>query len=440
MSTKLAAYVVGATALATALATGAGAGASAGGRLDRSFGDGGRVVIGGIRECFPAEGGCRAGAGVGMALQRNGAIVVAGGTLDSGCRSRFAVVRLRKTGSLDRTFGGDGPVLTSFGSSSAVAHAVVVLPDTRLVVGGELLDHESPCVDPVDLGSGKGFALARYRADGTLDPSFGHEGRVVTQFDEGAGLDVLLRPDGKLVVVGVSKGRLALARYSRDGTLDPSFGRHGTVTGDFQEDVLPGKAALDKRGRILVPISGCGSYFCTFVVRYKADGRLDRTFGRKGRAVVDLLSVSAVAMFGGRVVVAGLWRRCDVGCELAVLRLSSAGKLDRSFGRNGRRLLPDSWALQPDLAIQKNGKIVVAAGARPPRATGLDRWDFDFVLGRLLPNGALDRRFGHNGVVRDDFGSSAFGQAVAVQPNGKLLIAGMVGDLADDVGLARHLP
>jgi len=434
MSARLTAYVVVGSVLATVVAAGAGAGARSVGRLDPSFGDGGRAVVNGIRECLPGEGGCFAG--VGMALQRNGAIVVAGGTLESGCRSRFAVVRLRKTGRPDRTFGEDGSVRTAFGSSSAVAHAVVVLRDNRVVVGGELLGHESPCADHLHLGSGKGFALARYRADGTLDPSFGRDGRVVTQFDEGAGLDVLLRPDGKLVVVGVTKGRLALARYSRDGSLDPSFGRQGTVTGDSRVYVLPGKAALDKRGRILVPIAP-DCYPCSYVVRYKAGGRLDRTFGRRGRAAVDLLSVTAVAMFGRRIVVAGMANRFDRP-NLAVMRLSSAGKLDRRFGRNGTRLLPVTWGWQPDLALQKDGKILVTAGARSRGARGPDR--FDFVLSRLLPNGAVDRRFGHNGVVRDDFGSRAFGQAVAVQPNGRLLIAGVVGRLADGVGLARHLP
>jgi uncharacterized delta-60 repeat protein len=435
MSTKLT-YVVVGVALSAALAAGAAAGASAGGRLDPSFGNGGRAVVSGIRECLPGEGGCWAG--VGMALQRNGAIVVAGGTLEPGCRSRFAVVRLRKTGRPDRTFGEDGGVRTAFGSNSAVAHAVVVLGDNRVVVGGELLDHESHCADHLHLGDGKGFALVRYRADGTLDPSFGRDGRVVTQIDGGAGLDLLLRSDGKLVVVGVIKGRLALARYSRDGTLDTSFGRHGTITDDFRNYVLPGKAALDRRGRILVPISLACGHTCQYVVRYKADGRLDRTFGRNGRAAVDFLNVTGVATLGGRVLVAGLANRCDVGCKLAVLRLSSAGKVDRRFGRNGARLLPVSSGWQPDLALQKNGKIVVAAGGRPRGAGGLD--GFDFVLSRLLPNGAIDRRFGRNGVVRDDFGSRSFGQAVAVQANGKLLIAGVVGRLADGVGIARHLP
>jgi uncharacterized delta-60 repeat protein len=436
MSKKRAAYVVVAAALAAVFAAGAGAGASRGGKLDRSFGDGGRAVVSGIRECLSGEGGCWAG--VGMAIQRNGAIVIAGGTLDSDCGSRFAVARLRKSGRPDRTFGADGRVLTSFGSSSAVAHAVVILPDNRIVVGGELLDTTFPCPDHLHLGyGGKGFALARYRSDGTLDPTFGRGGRVVTHFDEGAGLDVVLQPDRKIVVVGMSKGRVALARYSRDGNLDPSFGGTGTVIGHFQIQDFTGKAALDKAGRILVPVSGW-CYPCSpYVVRYTRNGRLDETFGRRGRAATPLLSITAVATFRGQIVVAGIADRGAPAPRLAVSRLSSTGKPDRKFGQNGTRVLPVPWAWQPDLVIQKNGVILVAAGARRPGAKGFE--NYDFTLNRILPDGIVDRSFGRQGTIRDDFGRRDFGQEVAVQPNGKLLIAGVVGRVADGVGLARHL-
>ena len=435
MSQKRAAYVVVAAALAAVFAAGAGAGASRGGRLDPSFGNGGRVVVNGIRECNPGEGGCWAG--IGMALQRNGMIVTAGGTLDSDCGSRFAVARLRKSGRPDRAFGNGGRVLTTFGRS-AVAHAVVILPDNRIVVGGELLDTTSPCPDHLHLGVGsKGFALARYRPDGTLDRSFGGDGRVVTHFDDGAGLDVLLQRDGKVVVVGANNGHLALARYSGDGSLDQSFGQNGLVTGRFASVDPPARAELDKAGRILVAVSGwCGG--CpAYVVRYKADGRLDTAFGHGGRAALALLGINAVAAFHGQIVVAGLAiRGRDV--RQAVSRLSPSGKLDRRFGRNGTRVLQLNGFGLPVLAIQRNGVILVASGDRPHGVKGVD--EFNFTLTRILPNGVVDRSFGRNGTVTDDFGGRDFGQAVAIQPNGKVLIAGVVGRVADGVGLARHLP
>jgi uncharacterized delta-60 repeat protein len=439
MSTRLAAYAVVAMAMSTALAAGAVAAASAGGRLDPSFGNGGRAVVSGIRECLPPGEGGGCWAGIGMAIQRNGAIVVAGGTLDSDCGSRFAIVRLQESGRPDPTFGDGGRVLTAVGSSS-VAHAVVVLPDNRIVVGGELVRTESPCVGGLHLGGvgSKGFALARYRPDGTLDPSFGRDGRVATYFfDQGAGLDVLLQRDGKVVVVGVRNDTLALARYSGDGRLDPSFGQQGVVLTRFEGFSFPGKAALDKAGRILVPVSRWCYPCASYVVRYRPDGCLDRTFGHKGRAAVALTSITAVATFRGQIVVAGNLSRRE-NLPLAVSRLSSAGKLDRAFGQNGIRLLPVTWGWQPVLAIQKTGAILVAAGARPPGVEGFE--DFNFTLTRVSAGGAVDRSFGRHGTVTDDFGDSDHAQAVGLQRDGKLLVAGVTGPAADEIGLARHLP
>jgi uncharacterized delta-60 repeat protein len=428
MSTKLAACVV--VGVASACVAGAAVGANGSGRLDPSFGEGGRVVVNGIRECVPGEGGCWAG--IGMAIQRNGMIVTAGGTLDSDCGSRFSVARLRKSGRLDAAFGDGGRVLTAF-DGSAVAHAVAVLPDNRIVVGGEFLGTPSrPCPDHLHLGDGKGFALARYRPDGTLDPSFGQDGMVVTPFDEGAGLDVLLQPDGKVVVVGASSGGLALARYSVHGSLDPSFGRNGIVDARFRSAEIPGRAALDNAGRILVPVAGGCDTCSAYVLRYDGHGRLDATFGRRGRAGVALSLIGAAATFHGQIVIAGMTNR------IAVLRLSSAGKLDRRFGRNGKLLLPVTSGLEPVLAIQKTGAILVAAGGRPRGAKGFN--DYNFTLTRILPNGRLDRRFGRRGVVTDDLGGRDFGQAVAVRPDGKILVAGVVGRVANGIGLVRHLP
>ena len=431
MSTKLATYVV--VGVASALVAGAAVGANGSGRLDPSFGEGGRVVVNGIRECLPAEGGCLAG--IGMAIQRNGMIVTAGGTLDSDCGSRFAVARLRKSGRLDPAFGNGGRVLTAF-DGSAVAHAVAVLPDNRIVVGGEFLGTlSSPCPGHLHLGGGEGFALARYRPDGTLDPSFGQGGMVVTRFDGGAaGLDVLVQRDGKVVVVGASSGGLALARYSVDGSLDRSFGRNGIVIARFGSRT-PGKAVLDQTGRILVPVSGSCITCSGYVLRYDGHGRLDTTFGRRGKAGVALSGIRGAAMFDGQIVIAGVANWVEHP-RIAVLRLASAGKLDRSFGRNGTLLLPTTSGSEPVLATQKTGAIVVAAGGRSRRAND----SYNFTLTRILPNGGIDRRFGRRGIVTDDFGGRDFGQAVTVRPNGKILVAGVVGALADGIGLARHLP
>ena len=418
---------------------------AAAGGLDPSFGDHGLAVVGGIRSCLPGEGGCPNT--IGLATQHDGAIVVAGATLDPDCRSRFAVARLRE-GTLDGHFGRVGHVQTAFGSDSAVATAALVTADGRIVVAGDLLSPPTSggCADPsshIHLGGGIGFALATYRPDGTLDTSFGGDGRVVTDVDEAGTVDALLQPDGKIVVVGYSGTDLALARYRRDGTLDSSFGDHGKVVSDFgdQGGDVPGKAALDRAGRILVPVSP-GCYPCAgYIVRYTGDGKLDPTFGEDGRAVVGSQSVAfrAVALSGGTILAAGpsYVRRIGTSASIAVARFSTRGTVDRSFGTfaspgivlvrtPGRQMVND-------LAVQ-SGEILVAGTSLQLKTFTVN----DFVLTRLLVDGSLDRSFGKAGTARIDFGLADAGEAVAIQHSGKLVVAGVLGKYADRLGVARY--
>src|SRR5947209_18146229 len=171
------------------------------GDLDATFGTGGRVLTD-----FGGGAGARA-----LALQADGRIVVAG-------RSRvavgddFALARYNPNGSLDPSFGSGGRVLTDFGVDDE-ASALALQSDGKIVVAG--------FSDVV----GFGFALARYNPDGSLDPSFGSGGRVLTG---GVALarGLVLQADGRIVVAGVSAGfagdsDFALARFNPDGSLDP---------------------------------------------------------------------------------------------------------------------------------------------------------------------------------------------------------------------------
>ena len=157
-------------------------------------------------------------------IQPDGKIVTAG----TGADRRFALTRHNSDGSLDRTFGDGGRVETQLGDSSG-ASAVVLQEDGKLVAAGWSYDDEVPS-----------FALARYNADGSLDPTFGAAGKVRTPWPGwyGAGASDLVRdPNARLVVAGeVNSGHkgwsyFALARYTANGALDPSFGSGGTVRG-----------------------------------------------------------------------------------------------------------------------------------------------------------------------------------------------------------------
>src|SRR5439155_1647217 len=248
--------------------------------LDPAFGSEGRVLAN-----FGGRDGARA-----LALQANGKIVVAGFTSsDFGTLRRFALARYNADGTLDPSFGGGGRVLTNFAGRDE-ASALALQSDGKIVVAGFS-----------GAGGRQDFAVARYNPDGSLDPSFGSGGRVLTDFggdDEAAAL--ALQSDGKIVVTGFSfsdagGSDIALARYNPDGTLDASFGSGGRVLTDFG---LASGLVLQSDGRIVV--AGGGS-----LARYTPDGSLDPSFGAGGRVLTDFDAFALALQADGKIVVAG---------------------------------------------------------------------------------------------------------------------------------------
>lgn len=131
----------------------------------------------------------------------------------------FEIARYESNGTLDSGFGVGGVVTTDFAGGQDAVRALA-LQGSAIVVAGV-----------AETGTGQDFAVARYEADGDLDPTFSGDGKVTTDFggqDEGYGL--VLRNDGRMVVIGVASGSFALARYESDGDLDPTFDGDGRVT------------------------------------------------------------------------------------------------------------------------------------------------------------------------------------------------------------------
>ncbi len=181
-------------------------------------------------------------------------------------------------------------------------------------------DGKIVAVGAADFGTaGRDFALARYNANGSLDPSFSGDGMQTTDF--GAYFDsataVALQGDGKIVVVGIdfASGDFALARYNPNGSLDPSFSGDGKQTTDF---VFGGgdqafDVAIQANGRIVaVGFARGGPTGEDFALaRYNTNGSLDASFsgdGRKRTSFSDSASEGAngVALQGdGRIVAVG---------------------------------------------------------------------------------------------------------------------------------------
>ena len=381
------------------------------GDLDPSFSGDGIVLTG--------FGGDIDG-GSAVALQPDGKIVVAGTTLGYGeggdYRSDFALARFDSDGSLDTSFSGDGKQITDFGAGTvSTAAAVAIQPDGKILVAG------SARVSAVEWE----FALARYGADGSLDKSFAGDGTLTTGLG-GSASSVAIQTDGGIVVAGDS----GLARYGPDGSLDSSFGGDGTVTTGFGGSAV----ALQTDGKIVV--SGAFE-----LARYRPDGSLDTAFSGDGTVPTNAVWARSVAIQAdGSIVVAGA---ISVAGELphydfALLRYTPDGALDPSFGSGGIQTtkFDAGWwedEIAADLALQRDGKIVAVGTSTPVDWV----WEGSaIVIARYATNGSLDQSFGDGGKRVTFHGLDNSAAAVAIQDDGRIVVAGSGSDPGDGAGRA----
>jgi len=284
------------------------------------------------------------------------------------------------------------------------------------------------CLEPRDVPA----------AIGSLDPSFGTGGKVTVDFmaNESAAA-VLLTDDGKTVVVGTTdagSADVAIARLNADGTLDTTFGSGGRFTFSLGGKDFATDAVLQPDGNIVVvgysDVNSATTGPNDFAVaRVLADGSgLDSSFGTSGQTTIDFGAddrASAVALRSdGRVVVAGF---TDAGsADFAVAQLGTDGKLDTSFGSGTGKF---SFSVggkdfANDLAIQSDGNVVVVGYTDANSATTGPN---DFAVARVLANGSgLDNTFGAagNGIATVDFTNDDRANAVALRPDGRIVVVG----------------
>jgi len=162
-------------------------------------------------------------------------------------------------GDLDTTFDGDGQVTTDFAAAAAEVRGLAIQGDGKIVAAGR-----------VDVSGTRDFALARYNADGSLDPTFDGDGKVTTDFDAGLdfGYAVAIQGDGKIVAAGSAyvsdAADFALARYNTDGSPDITFGGgDARVTTDFGSELDEAYAvAVQGDGKIVTAgCAACGDFY-----------------------------------------------------------------------------------------------------------------------------------------------------------------------------------
>ncbi len=248
----------------------------------------------------------------------------------------------------------------------------------------------------------------------------------------GAGMDVR---KGRIAVAGTAQGLeddLGVVVLTTTGALDTTFSRDGRARAGFDaegsSDDLGRDVAIDRSGRVVVVGDAGGSDGA--VVRFRADGRIDQTFGTSGRVRLDAggdEGLAAVAIDpAGRIVVAGTGGAA--GNLVFVARLTPDGALDPAFSGDGWVVTnPGNAVTTRGLALQGSAPVVVGKIAA---AVGSDA----FIL-RYTESGALDPGFDGDGRVLEGFGSG-FDEFVDVVVVGDTPIA--VGRVGDDLGVVRY--
>jgi uncharacterized delta-60 repeat protein len=397
------------------------AGAAAPGSLDPSFGSHGRVFA-----SFSADDTAS-----GIAVQRDGKVLVSG-RIDG----KLALVRFDARGKRDRSFGRSGLVRRQIGTDAEEGPVrIAVQPDGKIVFAGTTSDLNTDN----SLGDGA-FAIYRLTPSGRPDTSFGNRGGVLvrTHGRQLIGAGLALDTAGRIVVAsryeGLDNGGATVLRLTRNGGLDPAFGRKGQA--DLRFATVDG-VVVDRAARVYVAGTTVNDRVLA-VVRLTARGRLDRSYGRRGIATLarrgDLALSEAVAIQpDGRVVLAGvegfLPERAPAPCSdcdfLVLGRITPAGRADRSFGEAGvvHTRFEQGSGLEMGLALQRNGRIVVATGIEGAFSAGSS-----FLLARFLADGAPDPEFRGHGYAITDMRSAKrnidFATAVALAPGGRIVVAG----------------
>ena len=330
-------------------------------------------------------------------------------------------------------FGTTGKVTTAIGSGADVIRDMAVQSDGKIVVAGVGSN-----------GNDNDFAVARYNTNGSLDTTFDGDGKFTRGW--GFGHDeanaVAIQPDGKIVVAGTSYNGTAflytLVRLNPNGSLDTTFDSDGIVTTavNAKNNDIVQSVIVQSNGKIVAAgQSYNGSNTDFSLVRYNSNGSLDTTFNSTGKVVTAIgtshdYGYSVAVQSDGKILVAGT-SYTGSKYNFALVRYDGAGKLDKTFDGDGK--LTTSISTGTDRAygmvLQSDGKILVAGEA-----------NFDFGLVRYNTNGALDTTFDVDGKVTTPIGTGDdFGRSVALQADGKILVAGYGSNGSNnDFALVRY--
>lgn len=369
--------------------------------------------------------------GVLIARQTDGNYLTAGYVLN-GKDYTAGLLRLQSTGAVDASFDGDGLVefMMSNQASSDQANVLHVFSDDAFLIGG-------------NYGAGLselGF-VKKFRPDGTPDPAFGTDGRVNLMSSFSVRIsDLTVLSNGQLIVAGsyydLMKGEdLVLYRLNANGTPDPAFGNNGKVVIPISAntmDLCLSIGVLSDGRLVMLGLRESSNSSVFYLLCFTANGTLDASFGTGGKTQVQGLTTnwdsyrSSANMLlvqpDDRIVVVGSTEG-SMNENVGLRRYTPNGVVDATFNSGmivSSDLGGDEYGVA--LALQSDGKLVVSAQTLHPT------YGMKSAVLRYLSTGAPDNSFGTNGqrILAPISPYMGWPAAVLLQPDQKILMAGSV--------------
>jgi uncharacterized delta-60 repeat protein len=351
------------------------------------------------------------------ALQSDGKILSLG---NSNLLNRLSLVRYNSNGSFDTSFGVSGVLANSVYSifpsnRSYTLTSIAIQSDNKIVIAGYQNSDSF----------GYGFSVIRLLQNGAVDTTFNGTGYFEFFFGTifGRATCIKIQPDGKIIVAGTSGNaseNFAMIRINANGTLDTSFGTGGKVqTTFFNVESVAESIAIQPDGKIVLGgwTTNTPNGYDFALSRYSSNGSIDTTFGVNGKIVTTVNSFGSdlickiLLQSDGKIIAGGL--NNQTGGNYTLVRYLLNGTLDNTFGTNGIVVTPEASNFDMDIALQIDGKIVIAGGFNTDR--------FSYL--RYLNNGQLDTSFPiHGGYA--NVGLDGYASTVLIQPDNKIVICG----------------
>ncbi len=352
-----------------------------------------------------------------MIIQPADQKILIAGSYNDGTNTSFAAVRFLPSGALDPNFGVGGKATMPFGLNTSGAVGVGLQSDGKIILVGEFyLSQESRVT-----------TLVRLTPTGQLDGSFSPTGYIEIAEPYQANT-VLIQPDDKILVGGYGTGAFCVARYTKDGIPDPTWGSAGAASAPGDE---VWGMAVQPDGGVVAMGFGIGSVSSMMAARFTKNGVLDKHFGTQGTTNILVNGRNSVQGFGmtlqadGYIVLVGHYVP-DVAnpkFRFLIVRLKPDGTLDPGFAGNGKLGVSFSGSdLNAYTAVQLSEGQIVVAGYEDP-SSGNDK----MAMCRVGVNGDLDFSFGTDGdgwVTTGWSNANAVAYSLALQKDGKIVAGG----------------